>query len=71
MEIQCEHSLILKLREQTSHTQRIVNSNGLKLSQNTKLKFYEPLTYPILSYMAEAWTMMSEERNALYSKGRM
>jgi hypothetical protein len=34
------------------------------MSQNTKLKIYEPLTCPILSYMAKAWTMMSEEMNA-------
>jgi len=66
METQCEHSLILKSREQTSHTQHIcvVNSTCLKISQNTKLKIYEPLTCPILSYMAKAWTMMSEEMNA-------
>ena len=41
------------------------NSTGLKISQNRKLKIYERLTCPVLSYMAKAWTMMSEEMNAL------
>jgi len=36
-----------------------------KKSLNTKLKIYEPLTCSILNYMAKAWTMMSEEMNAL------
>jgi hypothetical protein len=35
------------------------------MSQNTKLKTDEPLTCPILSYMAKACTMMSDEMNAL------
>jgi hypothetical protein len=35
------------------------------MSQNTKLKIYETLTCPTLSHMAKAWTMMSEEMNAL------
>jgi hypothetical protein len=40
------------------------------LSRNTKLKIYKTLIRPILSYGLEAWTMTSEEINALRIFGR-
>jgi hypothetical protein len=35
------------------------------LSRNTKLKIYKTLIGPIVSYGSEAWTVTSEEMNAL------
>jgi hypothetical protein len=35
------------------------------LSRNTKLKIYKTLIQPFLSYGSEAWTVTSEEMNAL------
>jgi hypothetical protein len=57
------HSKIMT--ENRAHSAHIKLSRSKHLSRNAKLKIYKTLIRPILSYGSEAWTMTSEETNAL------
>jgi hypothetical protein len=57
------HSKIMTANR--AHSAHIKLFRSKLLSRNTKLKIYKTLIRPILSYGLEAWTMTSEEMNAL------